>query len=164
MSFLRALRRPPRLEIRCLPRRCYATEAKAAEEPEVVVAKSSCPENTILTGVNYLKGQQPVLALADDQYPPWLWTLLQPKATDTGAEFHEDAVAGFWSTCYVHRYVSVHLCPHSCDSTDLSSRFSVLYAQIRAVHGYARRAADTLHSPAVLQILLILALTSRPRS
>lgn len=43
------------------------------------VIKSSCPENTILEGVNYLKGQPPVLALADDQYPEWLWTITQPR-------------------------------------------------------------------------------------
>ncbi len=40
---------------------------------------SSCPENMVLQGVAYLKGQQEVVAMADDQYPPWLWTLLKPK-------------------------------------------------------------------------------------
>jgi len=29
--------------------------------------------------VNYLKGQPPVVAQADDAYPAWLWTVLQPK-------------------------------------------------------------------------------------
>lgn len=40
---------------------------------------SSCPADTKLEGVNYLKGQAPVLALPDDQYPEWLWTILKPK-------------------------------------------------------------------------------------
>ncbi|KAJ2966924.1 hypothetical protein NUW54_g13664 [Trametes sanguinea] len=43
------------------------------------VPKSSCTENTVLVGVNYLKGQPEVLAMPDEAYPPWLWTLLQPK-------------------------------------------------------------------------------------
>jgi len=40
---------------------------------------SSCPPGTVLTGLNYLKGQTPVVALPDEDYPPWLWKLLEPK-------------------------------------------------------------------------------------
>ena len=40
---------------------------------------SLCPADTILPAVNYLKRQPPVVALPDDQYPPWSWTLLEPK-------------------------------------------------------------------------------------
>ncbi|OCB84205.1 hypothetical protein A7U60_g8881 [Sanghuangporus baumii] len=40
---------------------------------------SSCPENTVLNGLNYLKGQEPVIAKKDEEYPPWLWTILKPK-------------------------------------------------------------------------------------
>ncbi|KAE9406116.1 hypothetical protein BT96DRAFT_987810 [Gymnopus androsaceus JB14] len=43
------------------------------------IPKSSCPPDTILTGLNYLKNQSPVLALPDEEYPPWLWTVLRPK-------------------------------------------------------------------------------------
>ena len=32
-----------------------------------------------LAGLAYLKGQPEVVALADDAYPPWLWTLLDKK-------------------------------------------------------------------------------------
>jgi len=32
-----------------------------------------------MPGLNYLKGQPPVLALPDEEYPPWLWTILKPK-------------------------------------------------------------------------------------
>ena len=40
---------------------------------------SSCAVDTVLEGLNYLKGQSRVLALPDDQYPDWLWTILTPK-------------------------------------------------------------------------------------
>lgn len=32
-----------------------------------------------MKGLNYLKDQQPVVALADDAYPNWLWKVLEPK-------------------------------------------------------------------------------------
>jgi large subunit ribosomal protein L54 len=32
-----------------------------------------------LTGLNYLKGQPPVVAKQDGEYPSWLWELLKPK-------------------------------------------------------------------------------------
>ncbi|KAI0306652.1 mitochondrial ribosomal protein L37-domain-containing protein [Multifurca ochricompacta] len=41
-----------------------------------VAPRSSCPPNTVLVGLNYLKDQPPVLALSDEEYPPWLWKLL----------------------------------------------------------------------------------------
>ncbi|PPR00498.1 hypothetical protein CVT24_005521 [Panaeolus cyanescens] len=63
-----------------------APEAKPSEAPAAPAASSSnaaplssCPPNTVLTGVNYLKGQQPVTAQPDEAYPEWLWTCLQPK-------------------------------------------------------------------------------------
>ena len=37
---------------------------------------SSCPENMVMQGLNYLKGQPEVVAQADDAYPSWLWTIL----------------------------------------------------------------------------------------
>jgi large subunit ribosomal protein L54 len=40
---------------------------------------SSCSPNTVLAGLNYLKGQPPVLALPDEEYPSWLWTILKPR-------------------------------------------------------------------------------------
>ena len=33
----------------------------------------------MLEGLAYLKDQPPVLALPDEEYPPWLWDVLQPK-------------------------------------------------------------------------------------
>jgi len=32
-----------------------------------------------LPGLSYLKEKPPVLSLPDDQYPEWLWTILEPK-------------------------------------------------------------------------------------
>lgn len=42
-------------------------------------AKSSCPANMVMPGLNWLKGQEPVMALPEDQYPDWLWTILEPR-------------------------------------------------------------------------------------
>ena len=44
---------------------------------------SSCAAQTVLPGLNYLKGQPPTIAQTDEAYPAWLWTVLSPKA-------HED--------------------------------------------------------------------------
>ncbi|KAI0362623.1 hypothetical protein OH77DRAFT_1442382 [Trametes cingulata] len=92
MSFVPALRHQLRLNAFWAPRRCLATQSAAAaaqakpasggaspKSDGPVLTKSSCTENTVLVGLNYLKGQPEVLALADDAYPPWLWTLLEPK-------------------------------------------------------------------------------------
>ncbi|KAI0288190.1 mitochondrial ribosomal protein L37-domain-containing protein [Russula brevipes] len=46
------------------------------QQLEVTDPRSSCAANTVLVGLNYLKDQPPVLALPDEAYPPWLWTLL----------------------------------------------------------------------------------------
>ncbi|KIJ44256.1 hypothetical protein M422DRAFT_30407 [Sphaerobolus stellatus SS14] len=57
----------------------------ADAEPLVV---SSCPANTVLEGLSYLKDQPPVVALPDEEYPAWLWTVLTPK------HFPEDGPGG----------------------------------------------------------------------
>ncbi|KAF8967301.1 mitochondrial ribosomal protein L37-domain-containing protein, partial [Flammula alnicola] len=97
MSFLQALRRQPaaasiRLRGIC---RSYATDTAAEEKPKAskddkksAAPRSSCAPETILKGVNYLKGQAPVAALADDAYPEWLWKVLQPRV------FEDDGPGG----------------------------------------------------------------------
>jgi hypothetical protein len=40
------------------------------------VAISSCPPGTVLTGLSVIKDQPDPVALPDDQYPAWLWTVL----------------------------------------------------------------------------------------
>ncbi|KAK4155508.1 mitochondrial ribosomal protein L37-domain-containing protein [Chaetomidium leptoderma] len=59
-------------------------DAKAA-------ALSSCPEGTVLSGLNYFKGKTDPAALRDEAYPSWLWNCLevQKKAASTA-----DADAG----------------------------------------------------------------------
>ncbi|KAJ7755358.1 mitochondrial ribosomal protein L37-domain-containing protein [Mycena maculata] len=64
-------------------RRAYAS--KPAEKsplkgpPGKAPPPSSCVPDTVITGVNYLKGQPPVLALPDEEYPEWLWQVLKPR-------------------------------------------------------------------------------------
>ncbi|KAF8163751.1 mitochondrial ribosomal protein L37-domain-containing protein [Crassisporium funariophilum] len=87
MSLLLALRRPP-VALRCLCRQ-YASDRASSSSPSqpttkpvagaTPVPRSTCSADTILPGVNYLKDQPAVVALADEEYPEWLWTILQPK-------------------------------------------------------------------------------------
>ncbi|KAL0946419.1 hypothetical protein HGRIS_012642 [Hohenbuehelia grisea] len=92
--FLHVLRRPQATVI--LARRALAANAansdsaspKFAPKSTAQPPLSSCPPNTVLEGVNYLKGQEPVLALPDEDYPDWLWTILEPK------EWPEDGPGG----------------------------------------------------------------------
>ncbi|KAK7206168.1 mitochondrial ribosomal protein L37-domain-containing protein [Myxozyma melibiosi] len=41
---------------------------------------SSAPEGTRLTGCNVFKNKDEPLALADEEYPDWLWEILDPEA------------------------------------------------------------------------------------
>ncbi|KAG8982429.1 hypothetical protein FRB90_006798 [Tulasnella sp. 427] len=44
--------------------------------------RSSCLPGTVLEGLTWLKDQKPILAKPDEEYPPWLWTLLERKVED----------------------------------------------------------------------------------
>ncbi|RWA05827.1 hypothetical protein EKO27_g9279 [Xylaria grammica] len=58
------------------------SEAGAAPAAERL---SSCPEGTVLTGLNYFKNKTDPIALADDAYPAWLWECLEvQKKADEG--------------------------------------------------------------------------------
>ncbi len=61
-----------------------ASTSDAPEKPP----RSSTAEGTLLKGLGYIKGQNPPLAKADDQYPEWLWGLLDEtgKASKTEGE------------------------------------------------------------------------------
>jgi len=48
--------------------------------------KSSCAAGTVLTGLNYFKNKQDPVALADDQYPEWLWRCLEYPEKVNAAE------------------------------------------------------------------------------
>ncbi|KAF9014170.1 mitochondrial ribosomal protein L37-domain-containing protein [Cyathus striatus] len=92
MSFLQTFRQ----STSCLRRTClrYSSTAEAPskkaafKKDSAADIKSSCPADTVLSGLNYLKGQPAVLALPEDQYPPWLWTVLKAK------EYPDDGPAG----------------------------------------------------------------------
>ncbi|KAJ7839557.1 mitochondrial ribosomal protein L37-domain-containing protein [Mycena olivaceomarginata] len=62
--------------------RTYASKAaakSAPQPPKKALPQSSCAPDTVLAGVNYLKGQAPVMARPDEEYPAWLWTLLEKR-------------------------------------------------------------------------------------
>ena len=52
--------------------------AKASEKKKPApLVKSSVPAGTPLKGLNFEKAKQDPVAKADDEYPAWLWTILQ---------------------------------------------------------------------------------------
>ncbi|KAJ6590615.1 mitochondrial ribosomal protein L37-domain-containing protein [Mycena vulgaris] len=68
----------PRLASR--PRTYASKPAKSAPKATPGATKaSSCAPDTVIVGANYLKGQPPVLALPDEEYPQWLWRVLEPR-------------------------------------------------------------------------------------
>ncbi|TQV98534.1 hypothetical protein V2A60_007738 [Cordyceps javanica] len=67
------------------------TTAAGEAAPEKVAPRSSCPEGTILTGLNYTKGGSDPVAKRDEEYPEWLWSCLD--VTKKSAE-GDEAAAG----------------------------------------------------------------------
>ncbi|KAL8387697.1 hypothetical protein RB595_009731 [Gaeumannomyces hyphopodioides] len=45
---------------------------------------SSCPKGTVLTGLNFYKNKADPVAMADKDYPDWLWTCLEVKQKAAG--------------------------------------------------------------------------------
>merc|ERR1712187_934819 len=63
-------------------------EQPVKKVPKVV---SSCPAGTKLNGLNYFKNKPDVFAREDEEYPEWLWGLLEEfeskkKAQDGGVD------------------------------------------------------------------------------
>ncbi|RYP17257.1 hypothetical protein DL765_004642 [Monosporascus sp. GIB2] len=65
-----------------------------ADPKPAAAALSSCPEGTVLTGLNYFKNKADPVAMVDDAYPEWLWRCLdvqkradEQDADDAGDEF-----------------------------------------------------------------------------
>jgi large subunit ribosomal protein L54 len=58
-----------------------AQAAEAAKKKVTPLVKSSIPAGTPLKGLNFEKNKQDPVALPDDEYPAWLWTILQGPAT-----------------------------------------------------------------------------------
>ncbi|EFX03522.1 ribosomal protein l37, mitochondrial [Grosmannia clavigera kw1407] len=78
---------PPPAQEQAAPVAGRAGEAAVAESD---AKKSSCPAGTVLAGLNYFKGRTDPVALADEEYPPWLWDCLDVMKKTTTAE-DEDA-------------------------------------------------------------------------
>ncbi|KAI1504468.1 mitochondrial ribosomal protein L37-domain-containing protein [Biscogniauxia marginata] len=71
------------------------SDGAAEDGGEAKAPLSSCPEGTVLNGLNYFKNRTDPVALADDAYPEWLWGCLdvtkkkadEEDADDAGDEF-----------------------------------------------------------------------------
>ncbi len=62
------------------------SKGKSAGGPETSAIVSSCPPGTTLSGLNIFKDRADPVALPDEQYPKWLWTILEEgKKSVTGA-------------------------------------------------------------------------------
>ena len=57
-------------------------QAKSATSKKGPTIVSSCPAGTPLKGLNYLKGRDDPVALAEEEYPEWLWTCLDKKEVE----------------------------------------------------------------------------------
>ncbi|KAG4412124.1 hypothetical protein IFR04_014745 [Cadophora malorum] len=72
-------------------------QAKSATSKKGPTIVSSCPAGTPLKGLNYLKGRDDPVALAEEEYPEWLWTCLDKKEVEgedggaAGDEFSKSA-------------------------------------------------------------------------
>ncbi|KAK9471175.1 mitochondrial 54S ribosomal protein mL54 [Dipodascopsis tothii] len=55
------------------------SQASAAKEVKREI-QTIAPEGTVLKGINILKSGQDPVALADSEYPDWLWEVLDPAA------------------------------------------------------------------------------------
>jgi large subunit ribosomal protein L54 len=54
-----------------------AAASEAAKKKATPLVKSSIAAGTPLKGLNFEKNKQDPVALPDDEYPEWLWTILQ---------------------------------------------------------------------------------------
>lgn len=62
------------------------SKGKSAGASDASATISSCPAGTTLSGLNIFKDRADPVALPDDQYPTWLWTILEDgKKSATGA-------------------------------------------------------------------------------
>lgn len=75
-------------------------DAPAADAAAAKAPLSSCPEGTVLTGLNYLKNKTDPVALADDAYPEWLWSCLDVTVKKTDDDGAADAEAEFCTSFF----------------------------------------------------------------
>lgn len=46
--------------------------------------QSSVPAGTVLKGLNFYKDKQDPVAMADEEYPAWLWRVLDKTSAEKG--------------------------------------------------------------------------------
>ena len=86
------------------PQFAPATLVKAAKIPKKGPRiPSRVPGGGVLQGLGYTKAKPNILAKEDDEYPPWLWTLLD-KAQSNGTGAAKADVAGKY---YSQRHMNV---------------------------------------------------------
>lgn len=57
-------------------------EAPASNKAAAPAVVSSVPAGTVLKGLNFYKDKADPIALADEEYPAWLWKVLEGKGVD----------------------------------------------------------------------------------
>lgn len=57
-----------------------------ANKDAAILVQSAVPAGTELRGLNFLKNGSDPIALKDEEYPPWLWTILEPKKKASAIE------------------------------------------------------------------------------
>lgn len=71
----------------------FYSAGPASKQPAAVV--SSCPAGTVLKNLNIEKGQDSIVALADEEYPEWLWKVLEPKEVQAKRLVEENPIKAF---------------------------------------------------------------------
>lgn len=59
------------------------------ENHELNLPESISPAGTVLRGLNYAKGRDDPISLKEEEYPSWLWGLLDKKNTDNSSTNEE---------------------------------------------------------------------------
>ncbi|OAV93424.1 hypothetical protein PTTG_27343 [Puccinia triticina 1-1 BBBD Race 1] len=55
------------------------SQGKKAPQVKKTVPVSTIPAGSPIKGLAYIKGESDPIAKADEEYPSWLWTLLEPN-------------------------------------------------------------------------------------
>ena len=73
--------------------------AAAAEKKATPLVRSSCVAGTPLKGLNFYKDKQDPVAMADEEYPEWLWTVLDRQEKKGEAAGQGDLFCTFLQQC-----------------------------------------------------------------
>lgn len=70
--------------------------------------QSSVPAGTVLKGLNFMKNSQDPIALEDEEYPDWLWGVLEKRVDGSSGAGKEDEGGDLFCTCYQRTCVLTH--------------------------------------------------------